>query len=226
MLLDFDGPVCTLLPQDRLPVLAGRFTDVIRARGIPVPDTPPLRADPLESLRFAAGTGDADLTRALEDMMCAVEAEAAGEAPATDGAATALRDLHAAGLAVVIVSNNAAEAIRIHLERVGLAHCVAAVVGRPYARPWLMKPSPAPVRRALSLLSADPSGCVLIGDSVNDVQSATAAGVRCVGYAPDGGGRLLAAGADDVISHMGDAFHAVVTGPRRGNGSNQTWQEL
>ncbi|MFE6776299.1 HAD family hydrolase [Streptomyces sp. NPDC057702] len=214
VLLDFDGPVCELLPSSALPGLAQRFTDFMRSRGLTVPTTPPLLGDPLESLRFAATSGETEVTRALEEMMCAVEADAARVARATAGADRALRDMREAGVPVVVVSNNSAEAVRIYLERARLEGCVVGVMGRVFAQPLTMKPHPAPVLRGLSLLGAEADACVLIGDSLNDVRAATAAGVCCVGYAADGGRSLLAAGAREVISHMDDALRAAIAHTR------------
>jgi len=46
-----------------------------------------------------------------------------------------------------------------------------------------MKPSPYRVREAVSLLDAEHSECVLVGDSTTDVLAGLLAGVAVIGYA-------------------------------------------
>lgn len=124
------------------------------------------------------------------------------------GAHALLVALHAAGTPVVIVSNNAAEPIRVHLEHYGLAACVCDVVGRPVTRPDLMKPHPHTVRRAMErameIAGIGSQDAVLIGDSVSDIEVARAAGVRSIGYAKtqQRGAELSEAGADVVVDSM------------------------
>jgi phosphoglycolate phosphatase len=68
----------------------------------------------------------------------------------------------------------------------------------------LLKPNPHLILRAIDLLAATPDGCVLIGDSVSDIEGARAAGIRSVGLADKPGKerRLADAGADAVIHSM------------------------
>ena len=83
----------------------------------------------------------------------------------------------------MIVSNNAEPAIEAFLDHHDLRHLVHAVIGRVPGRPELMKPHPDSVLRALDILDRPPAQCVLIGDSVTDIEVSRATGLRSIGYA-------------------------------------------
>jgi HAD superfamily hydrolase (TIGR01509 family) len=109
----------------------------------------------------------------------------------------------AAGLPVAVVSNNSAAAVDAYLSMHGLSQHVSVVIGRPYGRPDLMKPNPAPILDAVHALGASPAASVLIGDSVADVEGARAAGVRVIGYANRPHKAEDLQEADAVIETMG-----------------------
>ncbi|MFG3557248.1 HAD family hydrolase [Micromonospora sp. NPDC047557] len=89
---------------------------------------------------------------------------------------------------------------------------VARVVGRAYAEPSRMKPNPAPILDAAASLRTAPALCVLVGDSLSDVEGAKAAGVRVIGYAnkPAKEAEFEAAGADVVVTSMRQVAQALV----------------
>jgi phosphoglycolate phosphatase-like HAD superfamily hydrolase len=62
------------------------------------------------------------------------------------------------------------------------------------------------------LLGAEPTECVLIGDSLSDIEGARNAGVLSIGYANKPGKleRFTAAGADAVIANMGELLPYLV----------------
>ena len=80
-----------------------------------------------------------------------------------------------------------------------LAACVVSGDSTPH-----VKPHPAPLLLAASLLSLPPADCIYVGDDLRDAQAARAAGMRFVaagwGYLGEGGDPR-AWGADAVISH-------------------------
>lgn len=129
----------------------------------------------------------------------------------TLGAASFLEACEQTGRPVVIVSNNAADAIEVYLNQHGLADKVAKVLGRPYGTPNLMKPHPELVRLALDALGRQPSDCVMIGDSVTDIEVSRSAGVHAIGYAktPQRSVELDRAGADAITDHMAALASAV-----------------
>ncbi|MEV4131451.1 HAD-IA family hydrolase [Dactylosporangium sp. NPDC049742] len=88
-----------------------------------------------------------------------------------------------AGMPTAIVSNNSEGAITAYLTAHGLRSHVHAVIGRPHAHPARMKPDPALIRQAAAASTTDVGRCVLVGDSLSDIEGAHAAGARVIGYA-------------------------------------------
>ncbi len=74
-----------------------------------------------------------------------------------------------------------------------------------------MKPNPYSLTMAARLLGVDVTTCVLVGDSLTDIQAAHAVGSAAIGYANKPGKRqaFTQAGAESVIESMnaiGDAL--------------------
>lgn len=181
LLLDFDGPVCSIFAGLPAPVVAERLRDVARRHGVPA-DLIPDDNDPLAVIRTLSATVP-DIAAPLENTLEAAELEAVRTARPTPGAVEVLHAARDAGWQVAVVSNNGAEAIRAYLRQHNLSDLVAIVAGRPPGAPELMKPSPHLIETAMATLGVAADFCVLIGDSVTDVQAAQEARVPCVGYA-------------------------------------------
>jgi HAD superfamily hydrolase (TIGR01548 family) len=118
---------------------------------------------------------------------------------------------------------------RAQLERLAARYRLAVVTGRPRRDAWEVlersgiadlfsavvvmedgpaKPDPFPVQRAMTLLGA--THAWMVGDTVDDVRAARAAGVVPVGVVPPGEApervspTLLGAGASRVLAHTAD----------------------
>jgi HAD superfamily hydrolase (TIGR01509 family) len=204
LLLDFDGPVCSVFSGLPAATIAKQLRGLLWRHGVALPDHVMEQDDPHEILRYTGSLGRDELTRAVEDALTSAEITAARLAQPTPYAREVIVAAHAAGRPVAIVSNNAADAVRTYLDAHRLSRYVHPVVGRTYGEPSLMKPNPAPIVAAVAELDADPSECVLIGDSVSDITGAAAAGVRSIGYAnkPGKRQRLSDAGADPIVDSM------------------------
>lgn len=74
------------------------------------------------------------------------------------------------GLSVAVVSNNSAGSISAFLAAHRLAGHVSPVVGRAYTDPARMKPNPEPILQAVRALGETPGRCVLIGNSLSDIE--------------------------------------------------------
>jgi phosphoglycolate phosphatase len=98
------------------------------------------------------------------------------------GAAESLRTLHDAGLRTAVVTNKQHRFAGALLDRLGLADWVDVVVGGDTCA--RRKPDPQPLLFACNSLHVPPSESLMVGDSVNDVQAARAAGIPivCVSY--------------------------------------------
>jgi putative hydrolase of the HAD superfamily len=138
-----------------------------------------LRASCAEAMRPALGPAadapGAVLTAALLDALAF---------SAYPDAAPALRDLRAAGWAVVVVSNWDAS-LHERLAETGLAELVDGAVAS--AELGAAKPNGAIFARGLALAGAEPGDAWHVGDDVEaDVEGALAAGIRPVLLARDG----------------------------------------
>jgi len=97
------------------------------------------------------------------------------------GAADCLRLLHDAGLRTAVVTNKQHRFADALLKRLGLSAWVDVVIGDTCER---RKPDPQPLLFACESLQVLPTESLMVGDSVNDVQAARAAGIAvvCVSY--------------------------------------------
>jgi phosphoglycolate phosphatase len=201
-LLDFDGPVCDLFPAGSGSIIGDRARTPIRAAGVVLPEPIASTVEHLKILRYVA-THFPDVLEDVEQAAVQGEIEAVRNAPITPGAAEFLAACGRTGRPVVIVSNNAAAAVELFLDRYDLKG-VAAILGRPYARPDLMKPSPHNATQALQLLGRSPAACCMIGDEPTDIQFAHAAGLTSIAYAKSARheDRLRAAGPQALTHAM------------------------
>jgi beta-phosphoglucomutase-like phosphatase (HAD superfamily) len=89
------------------------------------------------------------------------------------------------------------------------------VTGREAGNVNSLKPSPEPVLNAAVAIGVPADRCVMIGDSVSDIEAAIRAGSRSIGYArtrPEASA-LSAAGADAVIGSMTTLTSALENAP-------------
>ena len=203
VLLDFDGPVTHLFVNGRNRMVADQMRQALRADSQPpagVFDTD----DPLVVLRWAASHTPTLVQRTVDEAAVNGEVAAAQITEPTPGSLEFLHACQTEGRPVVIVSNNAEQAIDAYLERFHLHRYVHAVVARTPGRPDLMKPHPDAINRALNILQALPQACCMVGDSVSDITVCQTTGVRSIGYAknPKRGQQLAAAGADAIVDSM------------------------
>lgn len=203
VLLDFDGPVTQLLPPGPNAEVAAAARAPIQRAGIDLPRGIETTTDHLAVLRFAADLPPA-IARKVDDACRTGEVDAALVSTPTRGIAEFLHACRAAGRPVVIASNNDADAVEAYLNRTRLTDQVHGVVGRVPGRPDLMKPNPTILRKALVLAGRAAAECVMVGDTVSDVQASRAAGVPVIGYAktPARGEALADAGAAAVVDSM------------------------
>jgi phosphoglycolate phosphatase len=98
------------------------------------------------------------------------------------GAAELLHTLHDAGLRAAVVTNKQHRFAAALLKRLGLAGWVDIVIGGDTCA--RRKPDPQPLLFACESLKVPPAESLMVGDSVNDVQAARAAGIPvvCVSY--------------------------------------------
>ncbi|MER6827413.1 HAD family hydrolase [Streptosporangium sp. NPDC000563] len=210
VLLDFDGPVCSVFAGLPAPVVAARLKQLLQDEGAELPQDVAELDDPLKVLRRTASFAP-KLVDKVEAAFIGYEVEAAGCAEITPGVREFLDACAAEGRPVVIVSNNSEPAIESFLGLVKLREQIAGVVGRPIGNPAEMKPHPRSALRACEMVNVPPGETVLIGDSDFDMQAAVNAGVLSIGYAnePEKETKLARTGAKAVISSMQELAEAV-----------------
>lgn len=214
LLLDFDGPVCSIFAGYPAPQVAGELIARLREVGAEPPAEVASYDDPLAVLRWTGEVCPPAVTVAVEEVLCAAELRAIASATPTPHAREVIVSAQRAGVPVAVVSNNSAAAVAAYLTAHGVAQYVSPVVGRAYGKPWRMKPNPEPIMTAVRTLGVEPAACVLVGDSLTDIDGARAAGVRVIGYANRSWKLDAFQGADAVITSMGalmatiDDWHA------------------
>ncbi|PWB60936.1 MAG: phosphoglycolate phosphatase [Betaproteobacteria bacterium] len=125
------------------------------------------------------------------------------------GVIDGLAALERAGIALGCVTNKAGRFTEPLLEQTGLRHFFGVVVsGDTVER---KKPHPDPMLYAAGKLGAAPSETLVVGDSLNDVQSARAAGcaVVVVPYGYREGLALEDLGADAVVASVEEAARSI-----------------
>jgi phosphoglycolate phosphatase len=214
LLLDFDGPICSIYAETPDAAVAEQLRGILRGAGVSFPPEVAAQPDPLEVFSYAAGLSPQTADLAQRELT-KLETRAAATAKPCEGAADLIATAERTGRAVIIVSNNSSYAILEYLaiHQIGP---VAGVVGRDDSDPELMKPSPYLVRAAVSILDAHPAECAFVGDSTTDMLAGRLAGVPVIGYAnkPGKAELLTQAGADTVTTGLDEITTALRLTPR------------
>jgi HAD superfamily hydrolase (TIGR01549 family) len=205
LLFDFDGPICGIFAGLSALAIATHLRELVTSRGIDISTEVADSHDPFDVLRFTTTTSST-LTQAVADELRTMELRAVEVAESTPYSRQVVETAHKAGRVLAAVSNNSREAVTCYLATSGLASKFTAIVGRTDPDPDLLKPNPHLISQAIKELGAVPAECVLIGDSLSDIEGARSAGVLSIGYAnkPGKQERFTTAGADAVITSMGE----------------------
>lgn len=203
ILLDFDGPVCDLFSGFSAREIAQNIRSFLLEQEASLPEPMMSERDPLAFLRWVDVAAPHLLSR-VEQLQADSEKVAAGLAEPTPGAAETIRAAAELDLPVVIVTNNSAETVEAYFDRLNLSACIVGISGRVPGRPDLMKPDAHLVLKGAEMAGQPTSACLLIGDSLSDMQAAKKAGARCIGYAKRATKipKLSEAGADLIVQSM------------------------
>ncbi|MFJ2866363.1 HAD family hydrolase [Kitasatospora sp. NPDC087314] len=203
VLLDFDGPVCSVFAGLPAPEVARRLREGLLATGERAPAGSEEENDPLALLRLISNARP-DLTESTDAALAALEAEAVRVARPTPGSESVLRAAARSGRLVSVVSNNAGAAIETYLAEYGLSDYVAGLFGRAPGDPSSMKPNPRLLLEAMDAAGTGPEHCIFIGDAARDVEAGKAAGIPTIGYAnkPGKDAKLAASGAVVIVDSM------------------------
>jgi phosphoglycolate phosphatase len=123
-----------------------------------------------------------------------------------------LEQFRAAGFPLACVTNKAGAFTQPLLERMGLApFFVQTIAGDTLPR---KKPDPQQLLHACTHFGVAPARMLMIGDSVNDVQAARAAGcpVFCVPYGYNEGQAVQSLDVDAIVAALTDCIPLIKKG--------------
>ena len=113
-----------------------------------------------------------------------------------------LNRMREAGFALAVITNKATRFVRPHLAHAGIAEYFDTVVGGDDA--VAKKPDAAPLLLAATRLGVAPARMLMVGDSINDVAAARAAGspVLVVPYGYNEGSPVQTLAADGIVDSL------------------------
>ncbi|WP_327678580.1 HAD family hydrolase [Kitasatospora sp. NBC_00458] len=213
VLLDFDGPVCSVFAGLPASDVARRLREGMLAASGHAPTGAEDESDPLALLRLVSDSRP-DLTESTDAALAVLETEAVQVGQPTPGGESVLRACAGSDRLVSVVSNNAGAAIKTYLSKHGLSGYVAGIFGRTPGDPSSMKPNPRLLVEAMEAAGTGPEHCVFIGDAARDVEAGEAAGVPTIGYAnkPGKDSKLATAGATVIVDSMQLVADALLLG--------------
>nr|WP_321508491.1 HAD family hydrolase [uncultured Celeribacter sp.] len=193
--------LCAADPDKTGPVAAALGFDMAAVQFLH--DSPVVAGAPDDILRLLRPFFPQESDAAL---LAALETEEASFAPAPVSALhQTCGQLRAAGLKLAVVTNDFEASGRLHLQHMQIAGAFEAVVG--YDSGYGAKPAPGPCLGAAALLGVRPEACVMVGDSLHDLDAGRAAGMRTVGVLTG------VARAEDLRPHADVVLDTIATLP-------------
>lgn len=143
------------------------------------------------------------LQRYLQHYEC-IEAGAGRSARVYPGVRDCLQQLHRQGLRLAVVTNKHKHLAGGLLERLALSEWIDVLIGGDSCA--RRKPDPQPLQVACEAMQVKPAEALMVGDSVNDVLAARAAGVAvvCVPYGYNEGNDPRALACDALIETLAE----------------------
>ncbi|GIF75299.1 HAD family hydrolase [Asanoa siamensis] len=201
LLLDFDGPVCSVFAGYPARSIASELRQMTGVNTTDFND----ENDPLRLLMRLSRVARPEVTQMVANALREKEILAIETAMPTPGSAELIRAARASGRQIAIVSNNSIGAIHAYLASHGLASSIDHVSARyDGMNPARLKPDAELLRRALAATGVAPDRAIFIGDSLSDVAAGTASNIHTIGYANRRSKKdaLRAAGAVNVVEDL------------------------
>jgi phosphoglycolate phosphatase len=211
LLLDFDGPICSIFGGLPAPTVAAQLRKLFTG---PLPDEVANTPDPIEMFYYSATVSD-EMAARVETEMADLEVAAFPTAEPTPYVHEVIASARESGRIIGVVSNNSPHAVNAYLDRHGLSGGISLVVARTSHDPALLKPSPHLINEAVRGLDADLAATALVGDSFTDIEAAHSARVAGIGYAnkPGKQKRMIQLQVGAVITSMADLALSVRAHP-------------
>ena len=146
--------------------------------------------------------GEAELGDALARYQAHYAAQLGRGTLAFPGMREGLERLAAMGIPLAVITNKATRFVRPHLAQAGIEHYFRVVIGGDLLP--TRKPDPGPLLHAAAMLGVRPDRLLMIGDSINDVLAARAAGspVLVVPYGYNEGAPAQDLDADGMVASL------------------------
>src|SRR5690606_15743820 len=201
IVFDLDG---TLV--DTAPDLTAAMNHVLGLYGrpaVPLQDVRRMVGQGARALisRGMAATGEpvdeAELDRLFHVFLDYYLANIADESRPFEGAIALIERCRDEGYGLGICTNKPEDASRILLEALDIAHYFEALVAGDTLA--VRKPDPEPLLETIRRLGGNPARAVMVGDSINDIETARAAGVPVIGVTFGYTSTPMSALAPDVL---------------------------
>ena len=150
------------------------------------------------------GFSEDDYRKALDLFFTAYSDSNGRQAEVYPGVVPFLQAAHAEGIALGVVTNKPQAFTGPLLQKMQLDRWFAIAVSGDTLP--VKKPDPAPLLHALGILGKQPEQCLMVGDSVNDIEAAKRAGMPsvAVSYGYNYGSDVRALGADIVVDSLAE----------------------
>ncbi len=158
------------------------------------------------------GAAEADVDRALGLFLEFNRLHIADKSRLFPGILEALHEFAARDIKMAVISNKNEALSVLLLKTLGIGTLFKNVTGGDTYRE--RKPSPLPLLYVAEKLGVDPTECVMVGDSINDIQAGQQAGIATIGCTWGYGNRVELAGADVLAQSPRELFAAISAGLR------------
>jgi len=155
---------------------------------------------------------DADIDRALDLFLEYNRQHIADKSRLYPGIREILHELAARNIQMAVVSNKNEDLSTLILETFGIHGLFESICGGDtYPE---RKPSPLPLLNVVNRLGIAPNECVMVGDSINDMQAGHQANIASIGCTWGYGSREELAGADALAHSPQELLAAIAAGLR------------
>lgn len=212
LLLDFDGPMCSVFSTITSADATRELTAALVSNGVAVPDKIRETHDPFMLLYHVAAVAP-EYSELAQVALVDLERAAVQSAQPTHGLRLMLETLLSTGHTVAVVSNNSQAAVADFITAQGLQPFISGVSARESPDPALLKPNPHLLRQAAHNLGLQLNSCVLLGDSVTDIQASRRAGTAAIAFANKPGKQqvLAATNPDALITSLSQVTEALAS---------------